>query len=157
MNPQTVAACLAIIAAFAWYSKRKKAAEDEPQYYDAAELIPAIETLHELSQQLQNADALICDLSACNPTELLRGFRTQWQGLDGKRRTIDFLANGANGATAGLMQAAQESRDEVNARIIDVIRTMCAALNDGEAPAILLDGVEKSVDETSESCNAGEW
>lgn len=157
MNPQTIFVCIAIIAAFLWYSKRMKAEKDDAQYYDTAELHDAIQALHTLSEQLENADSMLADLNACNPRELLRGFRAQWCGLDGKQREIDLLADGANQTTAGLKAAAQEQRDQINAEIIATIRAMQAALDDGSAPALHLDAVGESVDETTETADAGEW
>lgn len=156
MNVQTVIACLLIIAAAVIY-KRRKAADDQPQEYDAAELADAIRALCALSDQLENCDRMLADLHACNPSELLRSFRAQWCGIDGRQRSIDFWANGTNGATAGLMQAAQSERDRLNAEIIDTIRAMQAALDDGSAPALQLDAVGETVDETTAAASAGEW
>lgn len=155
MNVQTVAAVIAIIAAFVWYTRRRRS--EQPQEYDAAELTDAIRALYSLSDQLENADRMLADLNACNPRELLRGFRAQWCGLDGKQRSIDLLANGQNQTTAGLKAAAQEERDRLNAEIIDTIRAMQAALDDGSAPALQLDAVGETVDETTEPAAAGEW
>lgn len=156
MNVQTVIVCLLIVAAMVIYDRRK-AADDEPQEYDAAELTDAIRALHSLSDQLENCDRMLADLNACNPRELLRGFRAQWCGLDGKQREIDLLADGENQTTAGLKAAAQEQRDQINAEIIATIRAMQAALDDGSAPALHLDAVGESVDETTETAEAGEW
>lgn len=152
---QTLIFCAVIIAAAALYIRYKRARSGDN--YDAAELLPAIHELERLAESLENADALVCDLNACNPHELLRGFRTNWIGLDGKRRMIDFLANGRNSATAGLMTAAQGQREHINAQIIELVRAMNTALNDGDAPALCIDAVGESVDETTETELAGEW
>ena len=133
-------------------SRRKPTGDD----YDAAELSGSIEKLHELSEQLAAADRMLGDLDACNPHSLLRGFRVNWFGIDGKRRWLDFFATGINGATTGLRTAAREQRDEINAEIIQIVRAMAAALDTGEAPALRLDGVDETVDETSEEMIAGE-
>lgn len=125
--------------------------------YDAAELADAIGALASLADQLENCDRMLADLAACEPRSLLRGFRVNWCGIDGKRRGLDFLATGRNRATAGLRQAAQEERDRVNGEIIDLIRAMSAALDTGEAPALTLDGVGETVDETTEPATVGEW
>lgn len=155
MNIQTFIACLLIVSGFLLY--RYKRARQQPQEYDAAELTDAIRALYSLSDQLENADRMLADLNACNPRELLRGFRAQWCGLDGKQREIDLLADGANQTTAGLKAAAQEQRDQINAEILATIRAMQAALDDGSAPALHLDAVGESVDETTETAEAGEW
>lgn len=125
--------------------------------YDTAQLADAISRLCELSDQLTAADRMLADLAACSPRSLLRGFRVNWCGIDGRSRNLDFLATGKNRATAGLRTAAQESRDQINAEIIELVRAMGAALDSGEAPAIYLDAVEKTVEETTEPATAGEW
>ena len=155
MNVQTVIAVIAIIAAFVIYSRHRRS--EQPQEYDAAELHDAIKALYALSEQLENADSMLADLNACNPRELLRSFRANWCGIDGKRRTIDLLATGKNQTTKGLMTAAQEQRDQINTEIIATVRAMQAALDNGSAPALHLDAVGESVDETTETAEAGEW
>lgn len=155
MNVQTVIACIIIIAAFLLYRKFRKPVEDQ-QYYDAAELIEAIRALSALADQLENADRMLEDLSACNPRELLRGFRAQWCGIDGKQRQIDFLADGRNRVTAGLLTAAEEQRDELNDEIIAAIRALAAALDAGAAPALEVYAVGETVDET-ESGELARW
>lgn len=155
MNIQTVITCIILIAAAALYVKYKRSKSGDN--YDAAELLPAIHELSKLAESLENADALVSDLHACNPHELLRGFRTNWIGLDGKRRMIDFLANGRNSATSGLLTAAEGQRENINAQIIELVRAMNTALNDGDAPALCIDAVGESVDETTEAELAGEW
>lgn len=158
MNVQTLIACTVIVCAFLIIRYRQRRQQEEPEpVYDTADLTDAIHALAALSDQLENADRMIADLHACNPCELIRGFRAEWSGIDGKRRHIDFLADGQNGATAGLMQAAQESRDRINAEIIELVRAMGAALDDGSAPALQLDAVGETVDETTAAANAGEW
>ena len=142
---------LAIWAASRHIKANRRPTGDE---YDAAELADAIHKLCELSGQLTTADRMLADLEACSPRSLLRGFRVNWCGIDGKSRMLDFWATGDNRATAGLREAAQESRDQVNAEIIALVRAMAAALDSGEAPAISLDAVENTVDETTA---AGEW
>jgi pilus assembly protein TadC len=146
---------LAIIAALSIKYRRKQSQTGDN--YDAANLIEAIDALAELAEQLENADRMLADLNACNPRSLLRGFRAQWQGIDGKSRHIDFLADGRNGATAGLRQAASEQREEINAEIIDTVRAMSAALDSGLAPALTVDVVENTVDETKYGAAPGEW
>ncbi len=155
MNLQTFVFCAVIIAAAALYIRHKRARSGDN--YDAAELLPAIHELSRLAESLENADALVCDLNACNPHELLRGFRTNWIGLDGKRRMIDFLANGRNSATSGLLTAAEGQRENINAQIIELVRAMNTALNDGDAPALCIDAVGETVDETTDAELAGEW
>ena len=156
MNPQTLIACIIIITAAVVYIRYRTRRQD-PEHYDAAELSEAIELLSKLSENLENADRMIEDLNACNPRELLRGFRANWCGIDGKRRTIDFMADGRNGATFGLKQAAQDQRDRVNGQIIALIRAMNAALDAGTAPALELDAVGETVDETTDAGTVGEW
>lgn len=159
MNLQTLLFIFALAAFIAFRERakmRQRAADAEPQYYDAAELTDAIRALYALTEQLENADRMLADLEACNPRELLRSFRAQWCGLDGKNRSIDLLADGANGATAGLKAAAQDQRDQINAEIIDTVRAMCAALDDGSAPALHLDAVGETVDETTAPAFLGE-
>lgn len=156
MNPQTFIVCIIIIAAAVVYIQHRTRRQD-PEHYDAAELTDAIRLLSKLSDNLENADRMIEDLNACNPRELLRGFRANWCGIDGKRRSIDFMADGRNGATFGLKQAAQDQRDRVNAQIIDLIRAMNTALDAGTAPALQLDAVGETVDETTEADAVGEW
>lgn len=155
MNIQTFIACLLIVSGFLLY--RYKRTRQQPQEYDAAELHDAIKALYLLSEQLENADSMLADLNACNPRELLRSFRANWCGIDGKRRTIDLLATGKNQTTKGLMTAAQDQRDQINAEIIATIRAMQAALDNGSAPALHLDAVGESVDATTETAAAGEW
>lgn len=152
-------ALLAIGGLALWAVSRYIAAHKRPtgDQYDTAELAEAIAALCELSDQLDAADRMLADLRACNPRSLLRGFRVNWCGIDGKSRVLDFLANGRNGATTGLQQAAQEQRDQINAQIIELVRAMSAALDSGEAPAITLDAVEKTVEETTAATAAGEW
>lgn len=157
MNVQTFIACLIIIAGAAVYFRFFRQEKKTGDEYDTADLLPAIQQLARLAESLENADTMIADLRACNPRELLRGFRTNWIGLDGKRRMIDFLANGRNNATSGLLTAAQDQRETINAQIIEIVRAMNAALTDGGAPAICLDVVGESVDETTETAEAGEW
>ena len=125
--------------------------------YDAAELAQAIRTLARLSDQLDSADRMLADLAACDPRSLLRGFRVNWCGIDGRSRGLDFLATGRNRATAGLRAAAQENRDQINAEIIELVRAMAAALDSGEAPALQLDAVGETVDGTTAAATAGEW
>lgn len=156
MNVQTFIACIIIIAAFLLYRKFRKPVEDQ-QYYDAAELIEAIRALSALADQLENADRMLEDLSACNPRELLRGFRAQWCGLDGKQRQIDFMADGMNHATSGLREAAQGERDRLNDEIIETIRAMQAALDAGSAPALFVNAVDGTMDRTNATAEAGEW
>lgn len=144
------------ILAVSRYIKRQKAAEIGDEY-DAAQLSEAIKALADLTDQLENADTMLADLDACNPSQLLRGFRAQWCGIDGKRRHMDFLANGRNGATVGLRQAAQEQRDRINSEIIETVRALAAALDAGEAPALTVDAVGGTVDETTEPATVGEW
>lgn len=158
MNAPTVAATIILLAIIAALSVKYKRRQNQTgDNYDAANLIDAIETLSDLAEQLENADRMLADLNACNPRSLLRGFRAQWQGIDGKRRHIDFLADGRNGATEGLKQAAAERRDDINAAIIDTVRAMSAALDSGLAPALTVDAVGETVDETKHSAAAGEW
>lgn len=145
------------ICAVSRHIKRQRDAEPDGDQYDAAQLSDAIRALAELTYQLENADTMIADLNACDPSSLLRGFRAQWCGLDGKRRSIDFMANGQNGATVGLRQAAREQRDQINAEIIETVRALSAALDAGTAPALTLDAVGGTVDETTEPATAGEW
>lgn len=152
-------ALLAIGGLALWAVSRYIAAHKRPtgDQYDTAELAEAINRLCELSDQLTAADRMLADLAACSPRSLLRGFRVNWCGIDGKSRMLDFLATGKNRATAGLRDAAQESRDQINAEIIALVRAMAAALDSGEAPAITLDAVEKTVEETADAATAGEW
>lgn len=140
--------------------KRREAPEppeESPCYYDAAELMDAIRALYALTERLQNADCMIADLDACSPSALLRTFRAQWQGIDGSRHEIGFFADGCNRATAGLKAAAQEQREQINAEIIATVRALNAALDAGEAPALHLDGVEKTVEESTTGASVGEW
>ena len=155
MNVQTVIACIAIVAAAAFYIRRRRSRSGDN--YDAAQLSEAIETLAQLSEELANVDSLLTDLRACNPFKLLRFFRAQWCGIDGKQRRINFLTDGRNGQTAGLKQAAQEQRDRLNAEIIALIREINAALDAGSAPALTVDAVGESVDETTEAVTVGAW
>lgn len=83
--------------------------------------------------------------------------RAHWCGIDGKRHSINFLADGTNQTTAGLKAAAQEERDRLNAEIIDTIRAMQAALDAGTAPALRVNVVDETVDETTDTADAGEW
>ena len=129
---------------------------NEPEYYDAAELKDAVRALVKLMNQLIAADRMLADLAACDPKSLLRGFRVGWFGIDGKGRKLDFLATGKNKVTAGLRAAAQEQRDEINDQIIDIVRAMAAALDDGRAPALTVDGVGKTVDRTDAEDLPGE-
>ena len=150
-----ISALVLIVAALKQAADRRR--NQTGDQYDAAQLSDAISALADLSEQLANADAMIADLNACNPRELLRSFRANWCGIDGKRRSIDFLTDGRNGATSGLMQAAQDQRDQINAEIIATIRALQAALDDGSAPALQLDVVGRSVDGTTSAADAGEW
>ena len=102
-------------------------------------------------------DTLLADLRACHPRSLLRFFRANWCGIDGKNRHINFLTDGRNGQTAGLRQAAQEQRERLNAEIIATVRAMAAALDAGTAPALTVDAVDETVDETGEPVTVGEW
>lgn len=147
----------AVIMGIAALVQRYQNRQKEPEQYDTAELAEAIGVLARLADQLDNCDRMLADLAACEPRSLLRGFRVNWCGIDGKRRGLDFLATGRNNATAGLRQAAQEERDRVNGEIIDLIRAMSAALDTGEAPALTLDVVGETVDETAEPVTVGEW
>ncbi len=147
-NLAIIAIGILAIIAVSRLIKRRRAAEMR-DFYDAAQLGEAIRALAELTQQLENADAMLADLEACNPSSLLRGFRAQWLGIDGKRRHIDFLTDGRNGATAGLKQAAREQRERINSEIIETVRAMGAALDAGIAPALMLDAVERTVDGTT--------
>ena len=148
MNAQTLLAAVGLITAAAALHRRYKRREQSPQYYDTAQLADAIKALYALTERLQNADTMIADLNACNPQALLRCFHAQWCGIDGKRREIEFFADGRNSATAGLLAAAQEQREELNAEIIDTIRALAAALDAGEAPALEVYAVGETVDET---------
>ena len=155
MNVQTIIAAACIIAALVWHFRKKP--EEAPEEFDAAELADAIRALQALSEQLENADRMLADLNACNPRELLRGFRAQWCGLDGKQRKIDFMADGVNQTTAGLKAAAQEERERLNGEIIATIRAMQTALDSGSAAALFIDAVGETVDETSPAADVGEW
>lgn len=160
MNIQTIICIALIMLAYIAIRKRREAPEppeESPCYYDAAELTDAIRALYALTEQLENADRMLSDLEACNPRELLRNFKAQWCGIDGKNRSIDLWADGANGATAGLKAAAQEQREQINAEIIATVRALNVALDAGEAPALHLDGVEKTVEESTTDASVGEW
>lgn len=154
---------LAVGAFFVWFvsriitAGRRTEEEAPPEHYDTAELSDALHHLVSLSDQLANVDRMLADLDACDPSSLVRGFRTQWCGIDGNRRTIDFLTDGQNLATAGLRQAAQEQRDAINAQIILEVRALGAALDSGQAPALNLDAVGKTMDETTGPATVGEW
>lgn len=136
--------------------KRQRAGDQPAEEYDAADLADAIRALAALCDQLENTDTMLADLAACDPSQLLRSFRAQWLGIDGKQRRIDFLADGRNGATAGLRQAAQDQRDRLNAEIIATVRALGAALDAGTAPALQLDAVGGTVDGTTGQAAAGE-
>lgn len=155
MNAPAVVAAIALLAFIVLY--RRKGAEQPRSVYDAAQLGDAIRALAELCTELDNADRMLADLAACNPRSLLRGFRAEWCGIDGKRRKIDLLADGVNNTTAGLTAAAQEERERINSEIIETIRALQAAIDSGDAPAILLDVVGETVDETTAATTAGEW
>lgn len=157
MNPQTFLFCAAIVCAAIMYQKHRKAEAEQPQDYDAADLREAIKALDRLSAQLENADRMIQDLDACSPCELLRGFRAQWCGIDGRQHSMDFLADGANRTTAGLKAAALDERERLNSEIIETVRAMQAALDAGSAPALQLDAVDETMDETTDEAAAGEW
>lgn len=146
---------LAVVAFVSWYIRHRRGGTGYD--YDAAQLHEAIAALAALSDQLENADTMIADLAACNPRELLRGFRAQWCGIDGRRRHIDFIADGSNGTTDGLKRAARDQRNQINTEIIETIRAISAALDAGDAPALHLDAVEKTVEETADAAAAGEW
>lgn len=149
--------CTAVLIFAELKRAEQKRREQSRTEYDAAELHEAIRALCSLSDQLDNADRMLADLNACSPRQLLRSFRAQWCGIDGHRRTIDFLADGRNGATFGLKQAAQDQREQINHEIIETIRALNIALDTGEAPAISLDVVGETVDETAAAADAGEW
>ena len=146
---------LAAICAVSWYIRHRHGGTGDE--YDAAQLAEAIAALAQLADELENVDTMLADLRACSPRSLLRFFRAQWLGIDGKQRRINFLTDGRNGATAGLRQAAQEQRDRLNAEIIATVRAMAAALDAGTAPALQLDAVGETVDETTEPATVGEW
>lgn len=146
---------LAALAAVSWYIKHNRGGTGDQ--YDAAQLSDAVRALAALSEELENVDTLLADLRACSPRSLLRFFRANWCGIDGKNRHINFLTDGRNGQTAGLRQAAQEQRDRLNAEIIDTVRAMAAALDAGVAPALTVDAVDETVDETAEPVTVGEW
>lgn len=154
---ETVLAVLAVVGAVAAIKRHWQTTEEEPAKYDAAELSDAIHALAELAEQLDNVDRMLADLQACNPRELLRSFRAQWCGLDGKQRSIDLWADGANSTTAGLIAAAEEQREEINAEICETVRAMAAALDAGCAPALRMNAVDETVDETTGFDSAGEW
>lgn len=137
-------------------SQRADEPEEPPETYDTAELVDAIRALYALTFRLENADRMLADLATCDPAELLRGFRTEWVSTDGKRREIDFLATGANDATAGLRTAAQEQRDQINAEIIEAVRALNAAITAGCAPVIVCDVVEKTIEKTTAAATVGE-
>lgn len=153
MNAQTLFAAMGLLIAAAALHRRYKRREAPPQSYDTAQLADAIRALYALTERLQDTDTMIADLNACNPSELLRNFRAQWCGIDGKQRQIDLLADGHNRVTAGLLTAAEEQREELNAEIIDTIRALAAALDAGSAPALEVYAVGETVDETK----AGEF
>ena len=147
----------AVIMGVAALVQRYQNRQREPEQYDATQLSEAIGALAALSEELENVDALLADLRACHPQSLLRFFRANWCGIDGKQRRINFMTDGRNGQTAGLRQAAQEQRDRLNAEIIDTVRAMAAALDAGVAPALTVDAVDETVDETAEPVTLGEW
>lgn len=158
MTAAGIVAALALLAFILTYRPKP----DEPEQaarseYDAAQLCEIVRELAAICAQLENADRMIADLDACNPRSLLRSFRAQWCGIDGKSRSIDFLADGANQTTAGLKEAAQDERERINREILATVRAMQAAIDSGDAPAIRLDVVGGTVDGTTQTTAAGEW
>ena len=130
MNAETELAIILIIFwVFAFYFGYRLFHRDEPEeieMIDSLRLHREVQELATKMNELEALDNMIIDLRLCKPSEVMRAFRMEWQGISGKDHSFDFLADGQNASSEHLMELAIEQRAELNAEIAERIYDLYA-------------------------------
>ena len=115
-----------IVFAYFGYRIVHKEQSEEVEMIDSLRLHREVQELAAKMNELEALDNMIIDLRLCKPSEVMRAFRMEWQGISGKDHSFDFLADGQNASSEHLMELAIEQRAELNAEIAERIYDLYA-------------------------------
>ena len=115
-----------IVFAYFVYRIFHKEQSEEVEMIDSLRLHREVQELAAKMNELEALDNMIIDLRLCKPSEVMRAFRMEWQGISGKDHSFDFLADGQNASSEHLMELAIEQRAELNAEIAERIYDLYA-------------------------------
>ena len=115
-----------IVFAYFGYRIFHKEQSEEVEMIDSLRLHREVQELAAKMNELEALDNMIIDLRLCKPSEVMRAFRMEWQGISGKDHSFDFLADGQNASSEHLMELAIEQRAELNAEIAERIYDLYA-------------------------------
>jgi hypothetical protein len=59
---------------------------------------------------------MLQDIQLCRPSEALRAFRMEWQGV-AKNHSVEFMADGQSDTSALMMELAEAEREQLNDEI----------------------------------------
>jgi hypothetical protein len=125
------ALCLIVlIAVIYWgYCITHKDEPEEIDFFDSRDLQEEVHVLNEKMNRLAELDNMLIELNLCKPSEALRAFRMEWQGVAGKSHGIDFMADGESDSSQHRVELAITERNELNAeigqRILHLYRKAC--------------------------------
>ena len=119
--------CIAfwVVIIYAGYKLTHPDEDEDMDFFNSKELQDDIEVLHKRMQRLAELDNMMMDLQLCRPSEVLRAFRMEWQGI-AKNHAVDFMADGQSDTSEILMQLAQTEREQINDEIGQRIATLYA-------------------------------
>ena len=99
-----------------WKLMMKEEEEDKIDFFNSRELADDVEALHERMKRLQELDNMLQDIQLCRPSEALRAFRMEWQGV-AKNHSVEFMADGQSDTSALMMELAEAEREQLNDEI----------------------------------------
>lgn len=110
--------CIAfwVIIIYAGYKMTHPEEDEDLNFFNSKELQDDIEVLHQRIQRLAELDNMMMDLQLCRPSEALRAFRMEWQGV-AKNHSVEFMADGQSDTSALMMELAEAEREQLNDEI----------------------------------------
>jgi hypothetical protein len=99
-----------------WKLMMKEDEDDQIDFFNSRELADDVEALHERMKRLQELDNMLQDIQLCRPSEALRAFRMEWQGV-AKNHSVEFMADGQSDTSAIMMELAEAEREQLNDEI----------------------------------------
>lgn len=107
--------CVSMFGA-GWKLMMKEEEEEQIDFFNSRELADDVEALHERMKRLQELDNMLQDIQLCRPSEALRAFRMEWQGV-AKNHSVEFMADGQSDTSALMMELAESEREQLNDEI----------------------------------------
>ncbi len=110
--------CIAFWVAiiYAGYKLTHQDEDEDLDFFNSKELADDVEALHERMKRLQELDNMLQDIQLCRPSEALRAFRMEWQGV-AKNHSVEFMADGQSDTSALMMELAEAEREQLNDEI----------------------------------------